>query len=272
MTNKFLYFADSANQQYIVPAGRLLGADDTDADTIVLNFEDMNGTTGEVSQVTIDVSSGTAKTVLTSIGNAISLGKEYVIVVADDVNSAYIDGNITSVTGITHNVTSASSGITASSGNIVASSGNIVATDGNILASSGNITASSGNIVATDGDLVITAADHGIIHTNSGTITQATNHTTGVTINATSGVIQLAAVALAATTNAEFTVTNSTVQADSVVLITVQDENTTDNVQLSAAVHTIAGGSFKISLVNPHSSGDTSATASKIHFLVINNS
>ena len=265
MTNKFLYFADSANEQYIVPAGRLLGADDTDADTIVLNFEDMNGTTGEVSQVTIDVSSGTAKTVLTSIGNAISLGKESVIVVADDVNSAYIDANITSVTGITHNVTSASSGITASSGNIVASSGNIVA-------SSGNITASSGNIVATDGNLVITAADHGIIHTNSGTITQSTDHTTGVTINATSGVIQLAAVALAATTNAEFTVTNSTVQADSVVLVTVQDENTTDNVQLSAAVHTIAGGSFKISLVNPHSSGDTSATASKIHFLVINNS
>ena len=244
MANKFLYFADSANEQYIVPAGRLLGADDTDADTIVLNFEDMNGTTGEVSQVTIDISSGTAKTVLTSIGNAIALGKESVIVVADDVNSVYIDANITSITGITHNVTSASSGITAS----------------------------SGNIVATNGDFVITAADHGIIHTNSGTVTQATDHTTGVTINATSGVIQLAAVALNATTNAEFTVTNSTVQADSVILITVQDENTTDNVQLSAAVHTIAGGSFKITLVNPHSSGNTSATASKIHFLVINNS
>ena len=244
MANKFLYFADSANEQYIVPAGRLLGADDTDADTIVLNFEDMNGTTGEVSQVTIDISSGTAKTVLTSIGNAIALGKESVIVVADDVNSVYIDANITSITGITHNVTSASSGITAS----------------------------SGNIVATNGDFVITAADHGIIHTNSGTVTQVTDHTTGVTINATSGVIQLAAVALNATTNAEFTVTNSTVQADSVILITVQDENTTDNVQLSAAVHTIAGGSFKITLVNPHSSGNTSATASKIHFLVINNS
>ena len=45
MANKFLYFADSANEQYIVPVGRLLGADDTDADTIVLNFEDMNGNT-----------------------------------------------------------------------------------------------------------------------------------------------------------------------------------------------------------------------------------
>ena len=109
---KYLYFADSATAQYIVPSDRLLGIDDTDADTIVLNFEDMNGSTGDVSQVTIDVASGTAKTVMTSIGNAISLARESVVVIADDVNSAYIDANITSVTGIAHNVTSASSGLT----------------------------------------------------------------------------------------------------------------------------------------------------------------
>lgn len=123
------------------------------------------------------------------------------------------------------------------------------------------------------GNMIITDATDGIVHTNSGTVTQLTDHTTGVLINATSGVIQLAAVTLASTTNAEFTVTNSTVQTDSVILVTVQDENTTPNVQLAAAVHTIANGSFKISLVNPHSAGGAaSATASKIHFLVINNS
>ena len=110
------------------------------------------------------------------------------------------------------------------------------------------------------------------MHTGSGTITQATNHTTGVTINATSGVIQLAAAALNAATNAEFTVTNSTVQADSVIILTVQDENTTNNAQLTACTHTIAGGSFKISVFNPAATGATSATASKIHFLIINNS
>jgi len=110
------------------------------------------------------------------------------------------------------------------------------------------------------------------VHTGSGTVTQASNHATGVTINATSGVITLAAVALAATTNAEFTVTNSTVQADSVILVTMQDENTTDNKQLACAIHTVADGSFIISIVNPHSATSTSATASKIHFLVINNS
>ena len=110
------------------------------------------------------------------------------------------------------------------------------------------------------------------MHTNSGTVTQATNHTTGVTLNTTSGVIQLAAVALAAATNAEFTLTNSTIQADSVILLTIQDENTTNNAQLTVATHTIAGGSCKISIHNPAATGATSTTASKIHFLIINNS
>ena len=111
--SKFLYFADSATAQYIVPVDRFLGGDDTDADTIVLNFEDMNGSTGDVSQVTIDVTSGTAKTVLTAICNAVATqgGKNQVIVVADDVNSLYVDSNITGVTGIAHNVTSAASGL-----------------------------------------------------------------------------------------------------------------------------------------------------------------
>ena len=130
----------------------------------------------------------------------------------------------------------------------------------------------TGDLSLSGANLVISDATKGIVHTNSGTVTQATNHTTGVTINATSGVITLAAVALNAATNAEFTVTNSTVQADSVILVSVQDENTTNNVQLAAAIHTVEDGSFKISLVNPHSSGNTSTTASKIHFLIVNNS
>ena len=121
--------------------------------------------------------------------------------------------------------------------------------------------------------MIVTSATEGIVHTGSGTITQATDHTTAVTINATSGVITLAAVALNAATNAEFTVTNSTVQTDSVIILTVQDENTTNNAQLTACTHTIiANGSFKISVFNPAATGATSATASKIHFLIINNS
>jgi len=134
------------------------------------------------------------------------------------------------------------------------------------------VIAKTGDIKATDGNMVITSATKGIVHENSGTVTQATDHTNGVTINATSGVITLAAVALNASNNAEFTVTNSTVQADSVILVTVQDENTTNNKSIFATIHTVAAGSFIINLANPNSSGNTSATASKVHFLVINNS
>ena len=111
-----------------------------------------------------------------------------------------------------------------------------------------------------------------VLETADGAVTQSTNHTTGVTVNATSGVITLAAAAVANATNAEFTVTNSFVKTNSVILLTMQDENTTDNAQLSCACHTIANGSFKISIHHADSAGATSATASIIHFLVINNS
>ena len=118
--------------------------------------------------------------------------------------------------------------------------------------------------------VVITTAAKGIVHTGSGTVTQASNHATGVTLDTTSGVITLAAVALAATTNAQFVLTNSTIQAEAVILLTMQDNNTTDNKQLACALVAVADGSCTISIVNPHSATSTSEHASKIHFLVIN--
>lgn len=126
------------------------------------------------------------------------------------------------------------------------------------------------DVIVDTGNLVITGATKGIKYTNKGTVTQAENHSTGVTINATAGVITLAAVALSAANNVEFTVTNSTVSATSIIMLTVQDENTVDNAQLTACTHTIGSGSFKISIHNPAATGSTSTTASKIHFLVIN--
>ena len=130
----------------------------------------------------------------------------------------------------------------------------------------------SKDVTIETGDLIITAAAKGIIHTNSGTVTQGTSITTGVTLSTTSGVITMYATAIAADENIEFTVTNTTVQADSVILLTMQDENTVDNTQLVCATHTIAGGSFKITVANTDSAQASSATANKIHFLVINNS
>ena len=60
------------------------------------------------------------------------------------------------------------------------------------------------DVTVNTGNLVVAAAAKGIVHTGKGTVTQATDHTTAVTINATSGVITLAAVALSAANNAEY--------------------------------------------------------------------
>jgi len=169
----------------------------------------------------------------------------------------------------------ASSGSGTGGNAIVAGGTSSSGTAGSVLLKTANTTAltiDENQNTTLGGHAIITAATDGIVHTNSGTVTQASNHSTGVTINATSGVITLAAVALAAATAAEFTVTNSTVQTDSVILVTMQDENTTANAQLTAGIHTITDGSFKILLHNPAATGSTSTTASKVHFLVINNS
>ena len=52
----------------------------------------------------------------------------------------------------------------------------------------------------------------------------------------------------------------------------MQDANTTNNAQLTCALVSVTSGSCVISIHNPAATGATSATASKIHFLVINKS
>ena len=121
------------------------------------------------------------------------------------------------------------------------------------------------------GNLVIAEALKGIVHTGKGTGTQSAGALTNeVIVNATSGVMTLSATALGAATNAEFTFTNSTIQTSSVILLTMQDANTTNNAQLTCALVSVSSGSCVISVHNPAATGSTSATASKIHFLVIN--
>ena len=130
------------------------------------------------------------------------------------------------------------------------------------------------DVTVSAGSLIITSATEGIVHTGSGTVTQATNHSTAVTLNASSGVITLAGVALAAGAEADFAVTNSTVQSDSVILLTVQSPaaaSATNNATLIAQLDEVNNGSFNVRLTNP-GAADTSTGAHKIHFLVINNS
>jgi len=127
------------------------------------------------------------------------------------------------------------------------------------------------DVTVNTGDLIITQSNKGIVFTGKGTITQASNHSTGVTINTTAGVITLANVALAGGAEADFAVTNSTVTANSIILLTVQSpvaSSATDNASMHAELDDIGSGVFNIRLTNP-GVGSTSGIY-KIHFLVIN--
>jgi len=86
-----------------------------------------------------------------------------------------------------------------------------------------------------------------------GTVTQITSATTGVAIEFPGGKIVCFTSTLAAVTTSTFTVTNSFVKADSLVIATVQDY--TGSTGLPAViVDDLAAGSFKINLTNVHNS------------------
>jgi len=115
------------------------------------------------------------------------------------------------------------------------------------------------------GDIVGGSIGYGGIGTG-GTVTQATNRTTGVTINKICGNIVTNNASLAAAAEAEFTVTNSKVVVGDVVMVCLKTKSAT---ALSLPiVSTIAAGSFNITMSNLHAStADTSA--STINFVII---
>ncbi len=97
------------------------------------------------------------------------------------------------------------------------------------------------------------------------TVTQATNRSTGVTINAVTGAITMNATSLAAGAEATFTVTNSAVEAADVPVVAIKSSATGTPV---ANVTAVAAGSFAITVTNLHAStADT--TADVINFVVL---
>lgn len=101
------------------------------------------------------------------------------------------------------------------------------------------------------------------------TVTQATNITTGVTVNATKGVITTVSLTTAASTVAgPFTVTNSKVLATSVVTATVEYANGKTGFPV-CLVENVAAGSFNIRLINVHTVAALNDIV-KIHFTVAN--
>jgi hypothetical protein len=81
-----------------------------------------------------------------------------------------------------------------------------------------------------------------------GTVTQATSKSTAVQIDRMCGQITTHNAALAATTSVSFTVTNSEVDADDLVVLNIQSGGTASS--YSVATGAVAAGSFTVHLRN----------------------
>lgn len=84
--------------------------------------------------------------------------------------------------------------------------------------------------------------------TSGGTVTQATDKSTGVTLNKPSGQITTSDASLAGAAEVSFTVTNSEVAATDVVIVNVASGASTGT--YIASVSAVAAGSFDITLSN----------------------
>lgn len=115
------------------------------------------------------------------------------------------------------------------------------------LSSSGAIAGAAG--LTTSGP---TGAGLGYATGAGGAVSQATDRTTGVTLNKLTGAITTQATSLAAAAIVSFTVTNSTVAIGDTIILSIRSGPTT--VGTIAYVTTVAAGSFQITLKNGHAS------------------
>ena len=101
---------------------------------------------------------------------------------------------------------------------------------------------------------------------SGGAVTQATNKTTGVTLNTPTGVITMDDASLAAAAEATFTVTNSSVAATDTIVASIASGDTAG--QHIVGVTAVASGSFKLTVTNVTASTATTA-AIVINYAVI---
>lgn len=117
-----------------------------------------------------------------------------------------------------------------------------------------------------DGFLATSATSPGIGYVTGagGAVTQATNRTTGVTLNKLTGQITTSTASLAAEASADFVVTNSTVAATDTVVVSVASGSNGGGTIVS--VIGVAAGSFTIRVHN----GNVAAGVAETGAIVIN--
>ena len=101
-------------------------------------------------------------------------------------------------------------------------------------------------------------------YTSGGAVTQATDKSTGVTLNQAAGQITTTDASLAGGAEVSFTVTNDKVAATDVVAISLQSGATTGTYIVS--ISAVAAGSFDVTLSNV---GTTAGEALVLNYAVI---
>ena len=168
-------------------------------------------------------------------------------------------GNISGSTGDFTTLTVGSNDVfSVSSAGDVATDGNITAADGDVVVTVGDITALAGNISAPN---IFASADLG--YSSGGAATQLTSITTGVTLNAPSGVITCVSNTYSANDSSKFILSNTHIGINDVVVVSLQ----VGHDKLYASVTATTTGTCSIAVRNG-GNGNVTATV-KINFAVI---
>ena len=96
---KFLYFANTTADTALLLADSLVLMEiDSDGDSLEMHFKDVHGNLGDSTMIALTITTDTGPSVMSTITEEIAFGNETMIVIADEVNSIFIDGDITAVT------------------------------------------------------------------------------------------------------------------------------------------------------------------------------
>jgi len=114
-------------------------------------------------------------------------------------------------------------------------------------------------------DKIYSDSEFGYTANAQGTVTQATNKSTAVTLNKSAGRITMNAASLGATTNVSFTLNNSYISANDIVILNLSSGATASSYNLW--VDSLGAGTVSITLRN--TTGGALSEAVIINFAII---
>jgi hypothetical protein len=96
---KFLFFANSLADVRMLPADDLVLMEiDADGDSLEMHFKSLSGTLGGSTMIPLTITTDSGPDIMRAITEEIAFGEEAMIVIADEINSIFLHGDITAVT------------------------------------------------------------------------------------------------------------------------------------------------------------------------------